>query len=895
MRCLYLAPSGELGVVDDPRLRDTTERHKLDLTVRPHAAQGQAIDVLSSDASLEGLVVEMYTGWVGRHSLRLASRALRLGRRVWVYWPGESAVECVDRERLRSLWNHWLFIATARAARALRRKLIRFVEVSKGEGIATAAAAAAQHLTQGSAKTREQTTAAHLARLQELVAAAAPVPFRHRPAPGAPVPGVGVYLRTDFWARIESGGSYGHTCYVAKELAAVTEQFVCFMAHRYRLLDDYGLRQVVLPPPSATSTEDDIVAATDYYVGTVRAAFEALRPAYIYERLCLGNYTGALLSKELGIPYIVEYNGSEISMKRSFDGAGYENEAEYIAAEAFAFAQASMISVISVEVKAGLVARGVDADKILVNPNGADLTAYAPAAADEKARIQAEAGLVPGRPVVGFTGTFGGWHGIDVLAAALPRICERVPETQFLLIGDGNYKRLVDDAVATHGLADRVHCAGRVPQSDGARLLKACDIYVSPHSSHMVDSKFFGSPTKIFEYMALGGGIVASDLEQIGQILSPALFAEDLRNPALRVDDERAVLCEPGNVDDFVECVVLLLQRPTLWPILGRNARAAVEDHYSWARHVGRLWPFLAGEREAEGHADLKRKNRTRVAAAPEVPAPAAGIVTGDRYKDEVQKQWNNDPAGSHYVRAADPHTIEWFREVEAYRYDEYAPWMAETMEFAGHAGKQLLEIGAGIGTDHAQFARHGALTTDVDLSSGHLALAKENFRLRGLIGRFIHQDAETLPFDDNSFDVVYSNGVIHHTPNTYDVVREIRRVLKPGGKAIVMVYAENSLHYWRNLVWAIGIKENALQTQSMGEIMSRSVERSDNAAARPLVKVYTPRRLRNLFVGFDDIRIVQRQMVAAEKPRLLSAVPLPTLGRWMGWNLIIKARKSSH
>jgi SAM-dependent methyltransferase len=138
----------------------------------------------------------------------------------------------------------------------------------------------------------------------------------------------------------------------------------------------------------------------------------------------------------------------------------------------------------------------------------------------------------------------------------------------------------------------------------------------------------------------------------------------------------------------------------------------------------------------------------------------------------------------------------------------------------------------------------------------------------------------------------VYSNGVLHHTPNTRQVVEEIYRVLKPGGRAIVMMYAENSLHYWRNLVWAIGLKEQQLLTLSMGEIMSRSVERSDNAAARPLVKVYTSTRLRNLFKGFVDIEVVQRQMVAAEVPRRLRWIPLPTLGRMMGWNLIIKARK---
>lgn len=904
MRCLYLAPDGRLGLLEDDRLAATTERHRLHLSWRALDEPSRPVDRVLADHGCQGLVLEMYVGWAGRDRLRLARRALSAGRRVWLYWPMESAVEHVDSERLSSLWRHWVVITTAFTCRRLARRV-----TTAARGAASLLPGAVKALLRKHAPTPTVTTpnaqddarVRRFVTLDALIASASPVPLSV-PAPAAEerLPGVGVYLRTDFWSKIESGGSYGHTCYVAKELAAVTEGFICFMAHRYRLLDDYGLRQVVLPPPSETASEDDIVTATDHYDRVLRATFEAVRPTYIYERLCLGNYVGALLSRDLRIPYVVEYNGSEISMRRSFDGQGYQYEAEYLKAEAFAFAQATMISVVSTEVRDKLVERGIDSGKILVNPNGADLDAYAPAAPDEKARIQAEAGFVPGRPVVGFTGTFGGWHGIDVLAAALPRIAERVPDAQFLLIGDGNYKHLVDTAVAEHGLHERVRCPGRVPQAEGARLLKACDLYVSPHSSHMVDSKFFGSPTKIFEYMAMGGGIVASDLEQIGQILSPALRASDLAASNIEAGKARSVLCEPGNVDDFVEAVSRLLARPDLWPVLGLNAREAVAQHYSWARHVARLWPFLNGDRRSVTVDDLRRKDagRPRLTATPTVRTDApltdgrTEIATGDRYKDEVQKQWDNDPAGSHYVKEAQPHTLEWFREVEAYRYNEYAPWMFETMEFAAHAGEQVLEIGAGIGTDHAQFAAHGALTTDVDLSSGHLTLAQENFRLRGLTGRFIHQDAERLPFDDDTFDLVYSNGVIHHTPNTYDVVKEIRRVLKPGGKAIAMVYAENSLHYWRNLVWAIGIKEDALLHQSMGEIMSRSVERSDNAAARPLVKVYTPRRLRQLFAGFEDIEIVQRQMVAAEKPRVLSRVPLSTLGRLMGWNLVIKARK---
>jgi ubiquinone/menaquinone biosynthesis C-methylase UbiE len=271
--------------------------------------------------------------------------------------------------------------------------------------------------------------------------------------------------------------------------------------------------------------------------------------------------------------------------------------------------------------------------------------------------------------------------------------------------------------------------------------------------------------------------------------------------------------------------------------------------------------------------------------------AQAAPIKTGDLYKDEVQNQWDNNPCGSQYVKEAQQHTLEWYLEVERYRYVEYAPWMPKVMEFADHAGEDLLEVGGGIGTDHAQFAKHGVRTTDVDLSSGHLALAQENFRLRGLTGRFVHHDAETIPFPDDSFDVVYSNGVIHHTPNTDRVVAEMFRVLRPGGKAIVMVYAENSIYYWRSLVMGLGLRDRMLETYSIGEIMSRSVEMT-STGSRPLVKVYTKPRLRALFSQFERISIEQHQLVAAEVPRGLRWVPLPWLGRLMGWNLVIKAYK---
>src|SRR6266849_9869497 len=119
MRCLHLAPTEHMGIVDDPGLDGTTERHKIALTVGSCDRQGSAIQALDREPGLRGLIIEMYRGWAGRDRLHIARAALRRDRRVWVYWPQEQAIECVDRERLASLWRHWLFITVCRHGMAI--------------------------------------------------------------------------------------------------------------------------------------------------------------------------------------------------------------------------------------------------------------------------------------------------------------------------------------------------------------------------------------------------------------------------------------------------------------------------------------------------------------------------------------------------------------------------------------------------------------------------------------------------------------------------------------------------------------------------------------------------------------------------------------------------------
>jgi glycosyltransferase involved in cell wall biosynthesis/ubiquinone/menaquinone biosynthesis C-methylase UbiE len=855
--CLYIGPNlGAATTITEAGLGETTERHRLAIRLGPLSTCLDPLGEIGRRRDLLGVIVGMERGWPGSSHLRFASSVLKQKRRVWFYWPSEQALECVDVDVLRSYWRLWAVCTADRLKRRVSG-LVSPREPDAGPEVA------------------DRCTIA----LRRLYGDASPVPFAGglgTPSAAHKIPGTGVYLRSDYWVQLTSGGSYGHTCYVARELAALTEQFTCLLASHFPMLDEFGLRQVVMPPASDSAGEIPLLAATWHYYPILKVAFGMNRPAYIYERLCLGNFAAALVSLELGIPYILEYNGSEISMSRSFNGTSLEYERIFIRAEEAAFRQATIVSVVSEVLKDSLVARKVDPRKILVNPNGADPQQYAPPPEDVRRALRSELGFANGDRVVGFSGTFGGWHGIDVLAEAIPAICARSPKAQFLLIGDGSHKPMLDEAVARNHLQDRVQSAGRVPQAEGARLLGACDIYVSPHNSHMVDSKFFGSPTKLFEYMAMGGGVVGSDLEQLGEVLSPALRVGDLTKPDLSVGPERAVLCTPGSVDEFVTAVVALVDRPDVAKALGRNARQAVLDSYSWTRHVENIWRFIR-ERTSESAGRV---------------ADVSRVDTGDAYKEQIQDQWNNNPVGTHYAKATEPHTREWFEEVEAHRYGEYGPWMPSVMEFEQHAGENVLEIGGGIGTDLSQFARHGAHVTDLDLSAGHLALAQENFASRQLHGRFVHHDAERLPFDDNVFNLVYSNGVLHHTPNTRRVVEEIHRVLKPGGKAIVMMYAEHSLHYWRELVWRLGLERDMLKHYSMGEIMSRSVEISQNDA-RPLVKVYTAARLKRLFDGFEHRVVYKRQLMVNELPAWLNWMPLDRASRLMGWNVIIKAAKA--
>ena len=151
------------------------------------------------------------------------------------------------------------------------------------------------------------------------------------------------------------------------------------------------------------------------------------------------------------------------------------------------------------------------------------------------------------------------------------------------------------------------------------------------------------------------------------------------------------------------------------------------------------------------------------------------------------------------------------------------------------------------------------------------------------------------MPFADDSFDVVYSNGVLHHTPDTAGAVLEIHRVLRPGGLARVMLYHRGSFAYWSQVIVRYGVlRGEFLRGKSAADIMSRYVE-FNAGGGRPLVKVYSRREARELFSMFREVKVQVEQLIESELFLLGRLIPrniFRRLQKSVGWNVIVSARK---
>jgi SAM-dependent methyltransferase len=263
----------------------------------------------------------------------------------------------------------------------------------------------------------------------------------------------------------------------------------------------------------------------------------------------------------------------------------------------------------------------------------------------------------------------------------------------------------------------------------------------------------------------------------------------------------------------------------------------------------------------------------------------------------DVQEYWDRRPCNIRHSPAP-LGSPEYFEQVEQRKYF-VEPHILNFAEFPRWAGKDVLEIGCGIGTDSINFARHGAKLDIVELSSESLALTRKRFGVYGLTANFVNANAEELDRvlpAGKKYDLVYSFGVIHHTPHPERVVAAVAQRLKPGGEFRLMLY---SRYCWK--VMAICLRHGWRNPFNLSAAVARY---SEAQTGSPVTYVYSFKQAQKLLAGFDIMRMWKDHIFSYRIPDYVQYryvknwyfrwMPEPlfrALERRLGWHLLIVAK----
>lgn len=409
----------------------------------------------------------------------------------------------------------------------------------------------------------------------------------------------GLYIKTNLMLGIQAGGSVGHIAGIANELhrrnpelLLLGLEFPSMVNPEVRFNPIGALRHYGIPPESNhLRFNGNCMLAGSRFMR--REKF-----GYIYQRQSIANTAGVQLSRRFGVPLILEYNGSEVWVARNWGlRLAWPKLATRI--EEVTFRHAHRIVVVSDVLADELRARGVPDHKIICYPNCIDPAIFDPALyVEERTRLRRDWGFDGNDIICTFLGTFGVWHGADVLVEAIKLYLSQTrvasaPRLRFLMIGDGLLAEKCRNAL-TDAVADGdVLFTGIVPQAEAPAYLSASDLFLSPHVRPTDGSRFFGSPTKLFEYMAIGKPVIASALEQIAEVLSPGMRIDQAECEVSPTEAPLAVLVEPGSPSEIVRALNLLRDDPSMRREIGEAARAKALSQYTWKEHVDRIFASL--------------------------------------------------------------------------------------------------------------------------------------------------------------------------------------------------------------------------------------------------------------------------------------------------------------
>lgn len=377
-----------------------------------------------------------------------------------------------------------------------------------------------------------------------------------------------LYIRSDFWFKDNTpNGALAHTEGIVNAFSK--NGFSVDLLTAFPVSLSINCRSVSSCIPNGWATGISELEEVEYnsqlfnYLNGLKQV-----PSLVYQRYSRYNYAGLLFAKTHQIPYVLEYNGSEVWMGRNW-GKPLRYEQSAIEIENTVLRHADIVLGNAEAFRSELLAKGVKSDRILIIPNGVDTDIFKPEI--DKYLVKEKLGIKEDEIVVSFVGSFGPWHGAEVLAKSVSKVSSQNQNVRFLFIGDGERMSSVKAIVRESHVEGFVLFTGFIDRETIGYYLSASDILVSPQVPNPDGTPFFGSPTKLFEYMAMGKAIVASDLDQIGFILSSG-------------DD--SLLFKPGDSDELASAILTLASDPSMRARLGNNARKKAITCFSWDKHV---------------------------------------------------------------------------------------------------------------------------------------------------------------------------------------------------------------------------------------------------------------------------------------------------------------------
>lgn len=279
--------------------------------------------------------------------------------------------------------------------------------------------------------------------------------------------------------------------------------------------------------------------------------------------------------------------------------------------------------------------------------------------------------------------------------------------------------------------------------------------------------------------------------------------------------------------------------------------------------------------------------------------------------EQSIRDFWDAHPCGDHQVDSLKEDCQAFFDRYDQYRYS-HEGHILRRLDGIDFNGKRVLEIGLGQGADAEQIIRRGAIWSGLDLTPESVERVSARMRVRGLRYDCIERaSALSMPFADDSFDIVFSHGVLHHIPDIRAAQHEIARVLKPEGRLIAMLYAKRSLNYMVSIavirrmalvgMYAVGAKPGGIVGGHLANArkeglfnylkMSNFIHRNTDGPDNPYAKVYDLPAIRNDFPDFEIERSYQDHMHAPPLP----VTALKPLAGVLGWHLWVhlKPRKA--